>query len=271
MTKRRDWLLIPLIVIFYTIFLVQDRYYTSRPSSLRFLPSSAFIKASSGYLYRVAGEIFFIQAAVFLGGMKPGVDQYSYAHTLAHNYVQIASLYPQFKDVYHYSQAYLPHVGPDVAKIANEVLEIGKKANRNDFLIPFFQGFNYFRYLEEPIKASEIFQEASQLPNAPPMFAHLAVILAAEGGQLEAAILFLKSLLKDPDIDEIAKRRYLEELGMCYDALSVQEAVTKYKNEKGAYPANLEELVPQYLNRLPIFGSAFVLTWKAPNVGLKRP
>lgn len=271
MSKSRDVLFIPLLALFIGAFLIQDRAFTSRPVSLQALPPYPAIKAATGYLYRVTAEIFFVQSAVFIGGLKPGVDHHAYAPTLAHNYLQTAALYPKFTDVYYYAQAHLPHIGTDLAETTNEIHEIGKNANEQNLIIHFFQGFNSFRYLENPLLASEIFQEASKLPEAPPLFSRLAIILAAEGGQLEAAIISLKALLNDPKADDATKHRYFEELVMFTDALTVQEAVKKFKTQKGTYPQALEQLVPEYIPALPTFGTAFVLTWKAPNVGLKRP
>lgn len=269
--RLRLLFLFPAIAVYCMVFLQQEKLNQEVVSNLQPIPSAPFLQATTGYLRQLVAEIFFIQSSVYLGGVKSGTDPKLYAAALAHNYKQITSLYPAFYDPYFYSQSYLAAVSPEYAKAANDILAIGRKAYPENIIYPFFQGFNLFRYLDEPLEASKVFQEASLLPKAPPLFTRLAIILAAEGGQLEAAIISLKALLNDPKADDATKHRYFEELVMFTDALTVQEAVKKFKTQKGTYPQALEQLVPEYIPALPTFGTAFVLTWKAPNVGLKRP
>lgn len=269
--RLRFLFLFPVIALYCIVFLQQEKLSKAVVSRLQPIPTAPFLQAATGYLRQLVAEIFFIQSSVYLGGVKPGTDPHMYAAALAHNYKQITSLYPVFYDPYFYSQSYLAYISPEYARAANDILTIGRKAYPENVIYPFFQGFNLFRYLDEPLEASKIFQEASLLPKAPPLFARLAIILAAEGGQLEAAIISLKALLNDPKADDATKHRYFEELVMFTDALTVQEAVKKFKAENGIYPHALEQLVPDYIPALPTFGTAFVLTWKSPNVGLKRP
>jgi hypothetical protein len=272
MTRKnfRILLLPPLLVAYGLSFLAQDKLFFKTAPNLQPAPAARFLRATTGYLHQLTAEILFVQSAIFLGGLKPGADQKSYAPALAHNYRQITTLYPQFIDPYFYTQSYLAPIAPEYAEAANEILATGRVAAPDNLIYPFFQGFNCFRSLNAPLKAAKVFQEASQLPKAPPMFAHLATIFTAQGGQLQAAIFSLQLMLKTTE-DKGVQKRYQEEIEMFEDALKVQRAVDAFFAARQGYPKNLQELVPEYLAALPSFGSAFEVTWQAPVVGLKRP
>jgi len=265
-----DLLFIPLVGVYCLFFLVQENLFKEKNVTLQPVPVASFLRATTGYLHQLTAEILFVQSAVFLGGVKPGTDPKTYAPVLAHNYRQITTLYPQFNDPYYYVQSYLTSVAPEFAQAANDILATGRTAYPKNLIYPFFQGFNLFRYLDEPLKAAEVFRQASRLPEAPPMFGHLAVILAAQGGQLQAAIISLQAMLKSTD-DEGVKRRYQQEMDMFRQAIKVQHAVNNFFTRHQRYPVALDELVPAFLPTLPSFGQMFELTWNPPNVGLKRP
>lgn len=252
------------------VFLLQEKIFKETVSTLQLIPSAQFLQATTGYLHQLAAELFFVQSTVFLGGLQPGTDPQSYAKVLAYNYRQITLLYPKFNDPYYYSQSYLTSIGRESALTANDILATGRKAYPENLIYPFFQGFNYFRYLDEPLKAAKVFREASLLPEAPPMFSHLAIILSADGGQLQTGIISLMAMLKSTD-DEAVKKRYQEEIEIFQAALNVQKAVEVFHTAQGRYPVLLDELVPEFIDALPSFGQAFELTWKNNVVGLKRP
>lgn len=270
MRRLEQIFLAPLFVIYGLLFLTQEHLFKEKNASLQLIPSAAVLRVTTGYLQQLTAEILFVQSAVFLGGLKPGTDPHSYAATLAHNYQQITSLYPQFNDPYYYAQSYLANISPEVTQVTNEILETGRKTYPDNLVYPFFQGFNCFRYLDQPLKGADIFREASRLPDAPPMFSHLAVILAAQGGQLQAGILTLHAMLKSTD-DVTVKKRYQDEIDMFRLAFKVQKAADAFYEVRKQYPVSLNELVPDFLSELPSFGTAFELTWHAPVVALKRP
>lgn len=269
----RAWkglVLFPVLLLYGMVFRIQESFFQNVGNELQPLPGYRFLQVTAGYLQQLVAEVSFVKTAVFLGGVKAGVPETTYSTVLAHNYLQITRLYPSFTDPYFYTQSYLAGVSEEATRWANEILANGRTAYPENLIFPFFQAFNNFRYLDEPAKASQIFAEASKLPGAPPMFEHLAVILAAEGGQLEAAMISLQALIRGEE-DEYVRFRYQEELAMFQDAYRVQVAVMAYHNEKNRYPEELGELVPHYLEVLPDFGRAFILTYNPPIVGLKRP
>ena len=198
------------------------------------------------------------------------MDQATYLPALAHNYKVIAQLNPKFIDTYYYTQSFLAGFDEASTEAANDILAIGRSAYPESPLYPFFQAFNLFSYLQRPDEAAAIFFEASRIPNAPPGFAHMAVLLKAEGGELEASLYSLQVLMRATE-DPHRRELYGKEIAMFRQALEVQKAVGAFVVRNQRYPHTLNELVPLYLPTLPDFGDSFDLTWNAPNVGLKRP
>jgi hypothetical protein len=75
--------------------------------------------------------------------------------------------------------------------------------------------------MNEPLKGAEAFAEAAKLPEAPPMFAHLAALLSAQGGDITAGLISLKTMLA-VEKDEVVQTRYEEEIVIFNQALEVQ-------------------------------------------------
>ncbi len=263
-------ILILVLGMYCGFFLFQEKLYSMATWQLKLSPPAAIVKVASGYLYQIAAEYMFVQSAVFLGGVEADTSETTYTPILAHNYKQITDLYPEFTDPYYFAQAYLASAGPEYSRIVNKILDTGRRVYPENLIFAFFQGFNLFSYLSNPLEAAETFNEASKLPEAPPMFGHLAIILKAEGGQLEAAKVSLALLIKNSENDA-EKHRYKNEMKMFDSALEVQEAVHIFKEQHGRFPVTLEELVPHYIEKIPEFGSSFILIWEPPTVGLKRP
>jgi hypothetical protein len=270
MKRFYKFLILPIIAAYCAIFFLQERLFKGTFTELQPVPSFQLLQATTGYIHQLVAEILFIKAAVFLGGVKPRTAPLSYAPALAHNYRQITELYPEFIDTYYYTQAHLPHVNKDSAKAANEILSTGITTYPNDFVLRLFAGVNYFQYLDEPIAAAEVYQEASKLPGAPPMFGHLAAILSVQGGDLEAGLITLNILLKTEE-KEAVRKRYMDEIEMFQKAIEVQNAATQYQMKMGFYPIKLEVLIPEYLSKIPSFGTSFEFLWEPPQVKLRRP
>lgn len=262
--------LVPMLIVYVLAFNQQETLFSSQRLSLNYNPSYQVLKACSGYWRQLTAEMIFIRAAVFLGGVKAGTDPVTYAPALANNYRQITKLYPAFIDPYYYSQAFLPSAGPEFAKIANEILTTGIKAYPKIFVFWLYKGMNHLQNMDDPAGAAEVFAEASKVEGAPSLFTHLAAILAAEGGNLQAAWISL-SIMRKAEENEAAKKRYTDEMLLVEKAIQLQEAAVKYKKDKGEFPPKPEQMVPQYTASVPEFMPFFELIWEPPQVKLKRP
>lgn len=262
--------LICLILLYGFIFASQDQKAQNRNFSLELALPVSFHKIVAGYIKQLAAEMLFIRTSVFLGGVRPGTPPTSYESVLANNFEVMTQLYPRFLDPYYYCQGFLPHISQESAAKANTILETGIAAYPDDFVLRFFHGTNFFLSMNEPLKGATAFTEAAKLPDAPPLFGHLAALLSAQGGDIAAGLISLKTMLEAED-DESVRTRYKEEIAIFEQALEVQKGINEYINKYNNHPETLEELIPEFLPQLPDIKASFTLIYDPPNVHLQRP
>ncbi|MDR3631036.1 MAG: hypothetical protein P4L42_11950, partial [Desulfocapsaceae bacterium] len=125
-------------------------------------------------------------------------------------------------------------------------------------------------YMNEPLKSAEAFAETAAIPGAPPIFGHLAAVFSAQGGDLTAGLISLKTLLNS-EKDENVRARYQEEIAIFEKALEVNAALTAYRKKYSRPPETLQQLVPEFIPAIPEIKDAFVLVYEPPTLRLKRP
>ena len=259
-----------LLLFFYgALFSLQEARFSESIQQLSHPLPPAIQKIALGYLRQLGGEMLFIKASVFYGGVKPGRDPLEYAEPLAQHFTAAATLHPQFIDTYFLCQAILPYINNDYARYANTVLDQGMAALPDNFVLPFFAGFNHMYYLDEPLEAARLFHLAAAKPNGPPILEHLANILSAEGGNIYAALIGLRGMYAS-EKDEPVKMRYAEEISAFEKAITVLETIRRHEKMKGAPPAALTDLIPDYLPTIPDVGPIFTLEWKPPHLQVVR-
>lgn len=259
-----------LILLYVFVFAVLEEKKQENENVLEIALPVNFYKITAGYLKQLAAEMLFVKSSVFVGGIKPGIAPESYVGALGNNFDVMTGLYPYFVDPYYFCQAFLPSVSIEAASKANEILARGIIAHPDDLILRFFYGTNFFLEMNEPLKGAKVFMEAAKLPNAPPMFAHLAAVLSAEGGDITAGLISLK-IMFETEKDEIVRKRYQQEIVVFEQALKVQSALSAYSNRYGNVPTTLERLVPEFLSALPEINNFFVLVYDPPNISLQRP
>lgn len=258
-----------LLSVYVVFFSLQESRFSESNQQLSHPLPPVIQKIALGYLRQLGGEILFIKTSVFYGGLKPGRDPLEYAEPLASHFAAAATLHPQFIDTYFLCQAILPYINNDYARRANSVLAQGMAALPDNFVLPFFAGFNHFYHLEEPLAAARLFHLAAARPNGPPMLEHLANILSAEGGNIYAALIGLRGMYAS-EKDEQVKMRYAEEIAAFEKAVTVLNAIQRHEKMKGMPPAVLADLVPDYLPAIPDVGPIFTLEWKPPHLQVVR-
>lgn len=251
------------------LFSLQETRFSESSQQLSYPLPPAIQKIALGYLRQLGGEMQFIKASVFYGGVKPGRDPLEYAEPLAQHFTAAATLHPQFIDTYFLCQAILPYINNDYARYANSVLAQGIAALPDNIVLPFFAGFNHLYYLNEPLEAARLFHLAAARPNGPPMLEHLANLLSAEGGNIYAALIGLRGMYASEQ-DEQVKKRYAEEITAFEKAVTVLEAIRRHEKMKGTPPTSLNDLVPEFLPTIPDLGPIFTLEWKPPHLGVVR-
>jgi hypothetical protein len=261
---------IAIFLIYGLSFFQQERLFQKTLHQLPFpLPARIQKVVLGGFLRQLGAEMLYIKTAVFLGGREAGRDPESYASSLAQRFSVISRLHPEFIDTYYLCESSLSYIDPEYTRKANRVLERGMAALPDNWILPFFLGFNHFYYLNEPKEAAMILKPASQLPSAPPWLGHLASVLAAEGGDIYAGLIWLKAMLATEENEDLRKR-YREDIAIFEQALSILRATFEYRNRYNQPPPTLEDLVPEFLPHIPQLDGRYVLSWTPPTLRLLR-
>jgi hypothetical protein len=266
--KRSWWVLV--LLLYIVLFIKHEQFDQNSTSRISFPLPPIVQKTALGYLRQIGGEMHFIKTAVFLGGY--GLENLTSEHAdrLARNFDLMAELHPAFIDTYFLSQSTLTYLGPEMTRENNEILKKGMAALPEYWLLPFYIGFNHFYYLQEKTVAAEYLLAASKLPGAATWLGHLASMLTAEGGDIRAGLIWLKTIHQN-ETDEAARKSYEKDIVAFENALAVQDALSLYQQKYGGAPFNLDVLVPEFLPYLPEFDGRYYLEWDPPTLKLKRP
>lgn len=259
-----------LLVLYLTVWGLQKGKAEWADYYLSPAPPAAMLKVASGYARQLAAFALFVKVAIFAGGPLVAVDKMSYADSLAQNFDVMTELYPEYIDSYHYCQSFLAPISPEYAQRANHILDRGVASHPDVLYLPFFQAFNYFYYMHQPVKAAELFFALSKRPDAPPWFGHLAGTLMGRGGNLLAGQTMLQAMLATEQ-NELLKDRYRRSIGNFNKALKVQVALDLYRKEHGKDVDSLQKLVPRYLDALPRLVDNYILVWEPPLLRLEQP
>ena len=272
MVKQRSILLLFAgCLIYFVLFLQHEQHTIIRKPDLTVAQPAVFYRVVSGYLRQISASLLFINTSVYLGdAIQKKIAPSSYGQAAMNNLLVTNQLHPRFLPAYYYAQAFLPEISTELAAATNRLLEKGFTARPDDIILRFFYGSNYVLAMNQPEQAANAFIEAAKLPDAPPIFAHLAALLQGQAGSLQAGLFSLKILYeneKNPDI----QKRYSNEMHLFEQAITMNDYVQLYKEKTGKLPEKLEMLIPQYLSKLPDFSPHFQLVWEPPQIKLIRP
>lgn len=228
------------------------------------------LRIATGYASHMASFGLFVKVAIFSGTSRGQQDKIRFAESMAQNFEVMTEIYPKFGDAYIYCQSFLAPLSPEYALRTNDILDRAVNHLPDRLYFPFFQGFNYYFYLEQPQKAAEVYFELAKKPGAPTWYGRLAGKLMAQEGNLQVGRNMILMMLK-AEQDEIMREQYRSSLRDFDKALVVQGFLAKFKVERGREARSLDDLVPGYLSALPTFENDFYLKWEPPVLYLKRP
>ena len=271
MIKSRSLFLLPILILCYgLLFVAQDNRVGNRQANISpSLPTDVLNVLGHSYMNQIIAESLFIKTAVYLGGLHQQMDEAN-LDIMGRHFLAISQLHPKFLDTYYRSESVLAHRGDQFVHTANAILKSGRGALPNEVAIPFFEGFNYFHYLNEPAKAGEILRIASNIPNAPQWIGHLASMLMARGGNIRTGLIWLKGMLAATQ-DEDEKKRFSKDIIAFEKAMQVQQALDRYARKHGAYPQHLSDLLAVDLSVLPTWEEDdYQLEYQPPTLSLRR-
>ncbi len=270
MIISRTLIILPILLICYgLLFVSQDKYTGNTQANISpSLPVGILNVLGHSYMNQLIAESLFIKTAVYYGGLNRQMDEAS-LDIMAQHFLTITRLHPRFLDAYYRSESILAHRGDRYVQIANKILERGKTALPDEVAIPFFEGFNDFHYLNEPVKAANNLRIASNIPGAPQWIGHLASMLMASGGNIRTGLVWLQGM-RAATQDEDEKRRYGKEIAIFEKAMQVQQALDHYAQKHGGYPENLSALLAEDLTALPTWEGNYMLEYQPPKLFLRR-
>jgi len=269
MKMCRPIIFIMLLLAYSTLFVAQDTHTGKTQGNISpALPTGVLNVLGHSYMNQIIAESLFIKTAVYLGGLDQQMDEANLT-IMGQHFITISQLHPKFLDTYYRSESVLAHRGDQFVHTANTILEHGRTALPNEVAIPFFEGFNYFHYLNQPAKAGEILRIASNIPDAPKWIGHLASMLMASGGNIRTGLIWLNGMLAASHDDE-EKTRYKKDIAAFEKAMRVQQALERYAHRHGAYPKKLAALLASDLRALPTWEGDYMLTYQPPKLFLTR-
>lgn len=175
------------------------------------------------------------------GGLRVVKKQYDWPgiHRL---FVASQTLDPSFAPTYIVAQGWLPWEPPGMVAETKEILKTAVKNRPWDWQPAHSMGFNTYYFLNQPGEAGKIFLEAAKTPNAPPFLTILGARLAQKGGETEAAIIIMKSMLADKNPEEPGYTDMIDRLQALEGVRVIKQAADRYENSLGRKPSSIYEL-----------------------------
>ncbi len=210
----------------------------------------------------IASDMMFIRTASFVQGhrvhgKKLVSEDWDWVAALLDRATEFD---PHFRDPYYFGQAFLTWDGGKVRE-ANALLEKAVQHRSEDWVFPFFIGFNHFYFLQDYPQASTYIMKASRIAGSPPYLAGLAARLAVRGNETQAAVDFLREALAKTE-DEGMRGVLSVRLAAFEGALMLERAVAEYRRLYGSAPPNLQTLLKKgILSAIPVdpYGGVFYL------------
>ena len=268
MSYQRPALIITLLLI--VTYTIGYRSYITPQSEVAklspALPAPLLTVIGHSYLHQLVAEALFIKTAVYYGAIDNDPEPFQ-LKLLSQHFLTMQQLHPYLLDTYYRSESILAHRGSTYAITTNTILAHGRETLPKQIALPFFEGFNYFRYLNQPLKAGEILRIASQIEGSPSWIGHLASMLLAKGGNIRAGLIWLQGMYASSE-DEETKARYKKDIVAFEKAMTVQLALEQFARKHGTFPEKLTLLLPEELDKLPAWEGHYQLEYKKPKLFL---
>lgn len=206
----------------------------------RLPPVLALEIASFGNRELLAALIFYNTEFYF--GEKAGFRKETPQLKLIYDALNKATdLDPRNMDCYYFAQGTLSWVKPAIP-VLNRLLRKGFKYRPWDWYLPFFLGANYYFQLKDPVHAAKYMKEAARLNPRSPVFATLAARMLYQGNQTQAAIIYLKSLIKETQ-NPLFRKRFEKRLHALEAIYILENGIRRYETKFGKRPAQIRDLV----------------------------
>lgn len=245
MKKVVFWILVLFLLPIHYINLEKSRITKPAVREEKIFLPGPFLKIFSGEFKGILADFMVINLSSYYGGIiiekKEAIEkEFDYMYRVLKS---ASALDPYYFDTYYFAQSILAWDGrmPDRAI---EILKIGSEKRKNDWLLPFWIGFDYYYFMKDRKQVAFYFREASNRPGASDLVASMSIIADYEGGETEMAILFLEDMIKRTD-DEHKRSKFLIRLDALKKIRYLEQAVENYKRKFGMVPKDLNQLISE--------------------------
>jgi hypothetical protein len=186
-------------------------------------------------------DIAWLEAVQVSGNMKLAPADYDRLYDLLN---VVADFDPKFEIPYILGGLVLGE-SPVHSREALRVLERGMAHHPADWRFPFYIGFTHYFSLGDPEAAGRSMAEAARLPGSPAYLTGLASRMLSEARKPAAALSMLETITRqetDPSRRAVLERR-IRDVTIERDLQMLEQAMERYREKTGGYPAKLEDLV----------------------------
>lgn len=214
----------------------------------RLLPTP-ILKTLCGEFKGVVADYLLLEIAAFIGSNKE-ISREEWQKT-ATAFEQVLALDPYFQQTYIYIQGNLPWDG-EMPEKAIELLETARVHRNWDWRPGYYMGFDYYYFLKDYLKASELFFKTAEVKGAPVIVPILGARFAAKSDRTQAGIELLESMLNDQGLDENSQKEISNRLAALRGVALLENAVNEFQTQYMRPPESLQELVQkEVIPRIP--------------------
>lgn len=205
------------------------------------IPAGA-IKLITGEFNGLMSDFILLQISSFLGGNHT-ISKHEW-QKINLGYQQILTLDPYFQHALMQIQGIMVW-NRDMTPAAIELLKIPEKNRPWDWMPGYYIGFDYYYFLQDFEKASEMFLKTAKIQNTPILIALLGSRFAVQGQRVETSLLSLKHMLEDPEISDDSKNEIQNRIILLKGILMLEKGIKKYKTLYSTLPGTLNDLIKE--------------------------
>ncbi|HAR36490.1 MAG TPA: hypothetical protein DCR87_06260 [Acidobacteria bacterium] len=208
-------------------------------SSIIYLPSGKYLKHMTFGYSSLAADLIYLWAIQYYGTYEI-TDRFQY---LEHIFSIIAELDPKYVDPYEVGALIAVYDAHD-PKLAYKILDMGLEKNPDSWIFPFQAG--HIAQMQKDFEvAREYYRKAMEIPGAPPIVKRLYANATFRTMNYQEAWEMWKEVYETAQEDWVKEIAYnhLYRVKSTVDTEVLGEAVKKYRERFGRWPADLGQLV----------------------------
>lgn len=231
-------------IVFYMLLINPvERFSKSKMTAERLsaMPDVQVVELFSLEFKNLVSDLILFDAITFVGGSKTSLttQQGEWLYSMLNT---SSFLNPYNRDPYYFGQSFLTWEAK-MYDAANILLERGMQYRDKEWPFPFFIAYNYFYFLNDPMRGAEYMKVAIDRPGSSKVIlTALAAQLYYRSGRTEVGLLLLKDAVVH-ETNERVKKIYKKRIKAMEGVLTIEKAVEKYKKRYSKNPAGIDALI----------------------------